>query len=306
MTTADFLRRLTAKASALVLAPSLRGQIDTALARDGIKPTTDAEAVNALVNAYHGYKTAYETVCNKTPEPGLVGQVEGGFHFDGLHTDPKVIHNHDFMKDPRYIAAYDAGIAALQLDHKMYWRLHAVLFFANRGLKLEGDFVECGVWRGFLSAAIADYVKWGQVRKQFYLFDTFEGLAEDRLTPSERANTQKIAHLNSYFKDSFGGAKAAFAKYSNIHLIKGFVPDTLTSVEIDKVAYLSLDMNNVNPELAAAEYFWDRMVSSAPIILDDYGFVGYEEQKRGFDAFAKSKGVEVLHLPTGQGVILKP
>jgi hypothetical protein len=42
------------------------------------------------------------------------------------------------------------------------------------------------------------------------------------------------------------------------------------------------------------------------ILLDDYGFVSYEEQKRGFDQFARSKGIEVLALPTGQGLILKP
>lgn len=301
----NFLRRLKSKALQNLPTPSLRQQIDNALARDGIKPESDADAVNALVNAYHGYKSAYETVSSR-PAASSPEEAAGGFHYDGLHSDPKVIHNHDFMKDPRYIAAYKAGTDALQLDHKMYWRLHTVLYFANRGLELEGDFVECGVWRGFLAAAIANYVKWERIPKKFYLFDTFEGLAEDRLTPGERANTQKVAHLNSYFKDSFRAAQANFSKYPNIHLIKGFVPDTLTEVKIEKVAYLSLDMNNVNPEIAAAEYFWDRMVPSAPIILDDYGFVGYEEQKRGFDAFAKRKNVEILHLPTGQGVILKP
>jgi len=299
----NFLSRFRRQTPQRLLAPSLREQIDNALARDGIESPSDTDAVNALVNAYHGYKNAYEIVSSRPVGPQDVS--DNGFHYDGLSTDPKVIHNHDFMQDPRYIAAYEAGIAALQLDHKMYWRLHVVLYFANRSLQLDGDFVECGVWRGFLSAAIANYVGWEGVTKKFYLFDTFEGLAEDRLTPSERANTQKVAHLNSYFKDSFAAARANFSRYSNIHLIKGLVPDTLREVQIDKVSYLSLDMNNVNPEIAAAEYFWDRMVPSAPIILDDYGFVGYEEQKRGFDEFAKQKGVEVLHLPTGQGVILK-
>jgi hypothetical protein len=77
-------------------------------------------------------------------------------------------------------------------------------------------------------------------------------------------------------------------------------------VKIDKVAFISIDMNCVLPEVAAAEHFWDRMAPGAVMLLDDYGFVSYEEQKRGFDKFAADKGVEILALPTGQGIIIKP
>lgn len=65
-------------------------------------------------------------------------------------------------------------------------------------------------------------------------------------------------------------------------------------------------MNCAAPEIAAAEYFWDRMSPSAVMLLDDYGFVSYEEQKNAFDEFARKKAVEILALPTGQGVIIKP
>jgi len=42
------------------------------------------------------------------------------------------------------------------------------------------------------------------------------------------------------------------------------------------------------------------------MILDDYGHVGYEEQRCAFDKFAEEKNVDILCLPTGQGLILKP
>ena len=47
------------------------------------------------------------------------------------------------------------------------------------------------------------------------------------------------------------------------------------------------------------------ITDSAAIVLDDYGFVSSEEQKRAFDDFARRKGTQVLALPTGQGIILK-
>lgn len=227
------------------------------------------------------------------------------FDYDGLRTDPKVIHNHDFMKDERYVAAFQAGHMALGLDHPMYWRLHVALFFARRGLALEGDFVECGVWRGFLSAAITNYLGWERVNKTLFLFDTFEGLVDDLLTDAERANVAKLEHLRPYYRDCFDAVQKNFAQYSNVRIIKGIVPDSLKTQPIERVAYLSLDMNCAVPEIEAAEFFWDRLANSAAIVLDDYGFVSYEEQKRAFDDFARRKGTQVLALPTGQGVILK-
>jgi hypothetical protein len=62
----------------------------------------------------------------------------------------------------------------------------------------------------------------------------------------------------------------------------------------------------VAPEIAAAEYFWDKLVSGAVVVLDDYGFELHEPQKRAFDFFAEKRGVQVLCMPTGQGLLFKP
>ena len=49
------------------------------------------------------------------------------------------------------------------------------------------------------------------------------------------------------------------------------------------------------------------MVSGGVIILDDYGYAdSHTEQRMAHIAFAKSKNVEILTLPTCQGLILKP
>ena len=44
----------------------------------------------------------------------------------------------------------------------------------------------------------------------------------------------------------------------------------------------------------------------APVVFDDYAWRGHEEQKAGIDVFARAQGTEVLTLPTGQGLLLKP
>jgi len=88
--------------------------------------------------------------------------------------------------------------------------------------------------------------------------------------------------------------------------VQGIIPGTLSQVTAEKVSYLSIDMNCVAPEIAAAEFFWDKLVSGAVMVLDDYGFELHEPQKRAFDAFAEKRGVQVLSMPTGQGLIFKP
>jgi hypothetical protein len=41
-------------------------------------------------------------------------------------------------------------------------------------------------------------------------------------------------------------------------------------------------------------------------LLDDYAYAGYRSQKLAMDAFARSKSVQILSLPTGQGLMIKP
>ena len=158
---------------------------------------------------------------------------------------------------------------------------------------------------GIYSLAICQYLDFEKVNKSFYLFDTYRGLPPEDLTAEERALGRQ-EQGESYYEECFEVTKQVFAPYPNAQLVRGRIPDTLDSVRIDKVAYLSIDMNLVAPEMAAINHFWDKLVKGAVIVLDDYGWIGHEQQKLAMDAFAASKGTSVLAMPTGQGLLLKP
>ena len=96
-----------------------------------------------------------------------------------------------------------------------------------------------------------------------------------------------------------------FKDFSNVNIIKGKVPETLSRIVSDKVCYISIDMNSVFPEIEAAKYLWPRLVKGGIIVLDDYGWRPHINQKIAWDAFAKENGFEILPLPTGQGLIVK-
>ncbi len=219
------------------------------------------------------------------------------FH-DGLAT----IHKHDFMKDERFLKAFGAAEEFL-LGPKMYWRTYVICWAGNKGISIEGDFVECGVFKGGFAKAVTSYTSFEKVNKKYYLFDTYTGLPEKYSSEQEKER-EKMFHR--YDVDYYEEAKSNFATFENVELVKGPVPDTLNVVNISKVAFLSIDMNSAIPEEQAITFFWDKLSSGAVVVFDDYGFDGYEEQKISHDKFAKSKNVEILLLPTGQGLLFKP
>ncbi len=210
-------------------------------------------------------------------------------------------HNHDFIREPRFVEAYQRGIKASGVDHRIHWRVHVALWVASQVRHLPGAFVECGVSTGFLSSAIMQFLGWNSLGKNFYLFDTFSGLDEQLLTSNEK-KTERL----SWYKDlSYESVRKNFSEFQNVQLIRGAVPDSLSSVDIPLVCYLSLDMNCTLPEIEAASFFWEKLVPGGMILLDDYAYSGYEEQNRAFNLFAAEKGTEILTFPTGQGLILK-
>jgi hypothetical protein len=212
-------------------------------------------------------------------------------------------HNADFVRDPRFAAAYERGIQAEGGDYRFRWRVHVGLWAASCAIRLPGDFVECGVNRGFMSSAIMRYLDWNSRDRRFFLLDTFQGLDLSLLTEEEKRLGKGVT--SNTYDECFADAQANFAEFRNVVLIRGSVPATLPQVDTDAVAYLHIDMNNVTPEIAAIDHFWGRLVPGAIVLLDDYGSPNYEPQKDGMDEFASDHDVEILSLPTGQGMMVK-
>lgn len=160
---------------------------------------------------------------------------------------------------------------------------------------------ECGTYRGMHAMSTMTYIDFHELKdRKYYLFDTFSGL--DKEYSSEK---EYLAYKAAY-PDCYKFVVNSFKEYSNVVLVRGSVPQTLTQVDIRKVAYLHIDMNCVLPEVEALKHFWPKLDVGAIVILDDYGWPGHENQKTAMDDFALAVGVKVLSLPTGQGMIIKP
>jgi hypothetical protein len=205
------------------------------------------------------------------------------------------------------VDAYRLGIGTghrFRSDIHIEWRVYICCWAAGHALNLRGDFVECGVYTGITSRAVAHYVDFARRSDRvFYLLDTFEGLPKDQFTPAElRAGLDR----RYTYEETLELVKRNFADFPNVKIVPGTIPASLSEVTPERVAYLAIDMNVAAPEIAAAEHFWDRLTPGAVVVLDDYNWQQHIEQRRAFDAFAKARNTQVLALPTGQGLLIKP
>lgn len=241
----------------------------------------------------------------ETRTPSTILSVAEAYDQDGLVS----YHNHEFMTDPRFVAAYRRGVAAAGQDYRWHWRVHIGLWAAETAVRLNGDFVECGVNWGFLSSSIMQRLDWDRLGRQFYLLDTFSGLDPHSLSPEDLA-ADVLAKNEARVQSGFYATQSAavrqnFAEWRNVTIVEGPVPSTLTQVPSTRVAFLHIDMNCAAPEVAALEFFWPRLVTGALVLLDDYAYNGYEHQKEAMDLAATRLGTCIASLPTGQGLIVR-
>ncbi|MBF0224825.1 MAG: hypothetical protein HQK76_05155 [Desulfobacterales bacterium] len=209
--------------------------------------------------------------------------------------------NCSFTTDKDFLRGYSAALKQSPTSkNKNRWRVHVTQWAGQYAMNLDGDFVETGVDTASFSASIIEYTKFKEhLNKKFYLFDTFEGICDKLVLEGE-----DVAYKHQY-KNTYELVSSAFKDFPNVIIVKGIVPYSLKTVNIEKIAYLSIDMNCAQPEKEALEFFWDKIVQGGIIILDDYCFYGRDIQKKYADDFANSVKHKILSLPTGQGLLIK-
>lgn len=221
------------------------------------------------------------------------------FKKDGLAT----AHNSDTLEEPTFKEAY--RLAHETGSYHGSWgsvdpeyRAYIYCWSAYQCKDIEGDFVECGVNKGGMARAAIHYADLYHGRKKFYLLDTYEGTPLHFLTEEEQKS-------HNVYDECYQEVLNNFKEHSFVKVIRGEVPGTLSEVDSNKICFLSLDMNCVEPEIEAIKFFWPKMNSGGIVVLDDYNNIGHERQKEAFDKFVMDKNIKVMSLPTGQGLIVK-
>lgn len=179
-----------------------------------------------------------------------------------------------------------------------------VLYSLAKSLKnIEGDIVECGVLRGhssylMLHANIDN-------NKLFHGFDSFEGLSEPDVNDKVK-NSYSYEWKKNDLKTPELIAKQNLKLFKDrVHLHKGWIPDRFNEVKSKKFSLVHIDVDLYKPTFESISFFWDKINNGGVLVCDDYGSELCPGAKKAMDEFFNSKGLSVIHLTTGQGLVFK-
>lgn len=148
------------------------------------------------------------------------------------------------------------------------------LLLAFRYKHKQGDVVECGVWRGGMIAALAKI--YGNQR-EYYLFDSFEGLPKVKEIDGEEAKRwQEDTESQGYFDNckaeiSFSIEAMKKAKVENVFIHKGWFNETLKTYKSKNgIAILRMDADWYDSTLEILDSLFYQVNKGGIIIIDDY------------------------------------
>lgn len=90
-----------------------------------------------------------------------------------------------------------------------------------------------------------------------------------------------------------------------LRLYKGWIPKRFDEVSEKKFCFVHIDVDLYQPTLDSISFFYPRLVKGGIILCDDYGFNTCPGAKKAFDEYVKDKPEKIVHVPTGQGFIVK-
>ncbi len=133
-----------------------------------------------------------------------------------------------------------------------------------------------------------------------WLYDTFSGIPPTDLAPGE------LYLAGRYSNTSLVGVKALLEEWADrTQFVAGDVLRTIPEHDCGPVTLVHMDLNGAAPTMHALAFAFERMVTGAVLVFDDYGWDGYEEQREAVDAFFADRPESVVALPTGQALVFK-
>ncbi|MBS1735998.1 MAG: class I SAM-dependent methyltransferase [Bacteroidetes bacterium] len=172
---------------------------------------------------------------------------------------------------------------------------------------LEGDIVECGVWRGgSMMLAAKRLIALKNISKKIFLFDTFDGMpppeAHDTSAINNIAastlleNSDKDEGNNVWCYSALDEVKKNISTTGypgeQVFYFKGKVEDTLPEKSINKISLLRLDTDWYESTKHELEHLFDRVAEGGIIIIDDYGH--WTGAKKAVDEFIEKRKLKIF------------
>jgi len=172
--------------------------------------------------------------------------------------------------------------------------------------KIDGAMVECGVWKGGSSMAMALTLKsLHATNRDLYLYDTFAGMS----SPSDLDVSYNGEKANEMFsktrisEDSSDWCRSTLEEVKEnmfrtgyqkerMHFIKGKVEDTIPKNIPEEIALLRLDTDWYESTKHELKYLFPLLKPHGVLIIDDYGH--WEGARNAVDEYISNNNIRIL------------
>ena len=221
------------------------------------------------------------------------------FIADGLFVWGRVI---GWIRDKKFQNAVSTAQPSeknVGVDSSIAWRTHIACWAASRACEVTGDFFEFGCHEGYTATAIRAFnsnIFEQQSQRFYYWFDLFS---------IGTGGSQKKTMIDQ--SGSRGKAISRAKIHQNTKIIEGDVIDTYVRnsyFDDKKIAFAHFDLNDFQVEMSVIEKAFQHTQKGSVFLFDDFAMCPFHRQNKEYRNFFRSRGIEILELPTGQGIAI--
>lgn len=171
--------------------------------------------------------------------------------------------------------------------------------------KIEGDFVECGVWKGGSSMMMAHTLLLVNDHRTLYLYDTFEGMSEpktedkdlygnkaDELLKRSDKNSDYSIWCYSTLETVQKNIYSTGYPKNKIRFIKGKVEETIPLTVPQKISLLRLDTDWFDSTYHELVHLYPLLSQKGILIIDDYGH--WQGARKAVDQYFREINIHPL------------
>lgn len=168
---------------------------------------------------------------------------------------------------------------------------------------IDGDIIECGVWKGGNILGIIEYLNYHNMNKKVWLFDTFNGMTEPEDCDIDIENNKAKDMMDVPIVFAFSPIDdvkdvLSKSKYNKdlIEYVIGDVSETLLNIDNipEKISLLRLDTDWYKSTKDELIHLYPKLVDKGVLIVDDYGH--WSGSRQAVDEFFKYENISIHEI----------
>ena len=205
-----------------------------------------------------------------------------------------------WKKDKAFQEAYQIFRHYTLVEETRCWELWDLLGQRKGLIKMSGDILEVGVWRGGTGCLLAWRARQMGLACKVFLADTFTGVPVAKVTASD-----PVYHGGEHADAAINVVQGLIAQHGllNAEIVQGIFPQSFHPADKTWFRFVHVDADVYQSAKETTEFVRPRMAPGGIIVYDDYGFHTCGGVTKYVNEL-REEGYTVIHNLNGHAIIL--